>query len=289
MSTGTVAYGGASFSDAMNEAISTITNAGTIKLGIGTFVVSSEIATGDKSIVIEGSGWGRGSPITSNPGTLITSDASGYIYLLKFGVHSSATQGAGIRNCMLTVTNNECYGAIYLYNTINCFIENCYIYANQSFPFVAKAIMINGASDETVGGWNNRVINNFITWSYIGVYLGVNANYCLIHGNKITGVGIFEDSYAIKCEGESAPIPSPVGCIIQQNHVSNYTTSGSKALYVTEKSDYAGYHIVQGNNFSDATVNIQINSGTGIGGCTFTGNIATGTIVDNGNVTSNYY
>jgi hypothetical protein len=62
----------------------------------------------------------------------------------------------------------------------------------------------------------------------------------------------------------------------------------SKGLHITAGRDNSGKHVITANNIESGVIDIQIDSGTGIGGCTFLGNRTTGAIVDNGDVTSYY-
>jgi hypothetical protein len=298
LSTGTIDYSGSDFSTVMTSVIGAITNSGFIKLGTGTFVIKSAIVCGDKPVIIEGSGWGRGGVMTNNPGTLLKSDTSGSYYLLQFGAHGTTVEGAGIRNCMFMKdgSNTACYGAVDLYNTVNSFVDHCYFYG---FELAAgnpmTAISIHGATDEVMGGWCNRATFNHIVNPDIGILLAANANYCVVEGNHIEGSGT-ASANGIKCDGTNTGVAttSPYGCLIAGNRIRNFDYGAvSRGLWITSGCNNSGRHAVIGNIFNECTINFEITSGTGIGECTFVSNVL-GTAgsyksLDSGNVKSYYY
>jgi len=299
LSTGAIDYSGANFVTVLSSVISAITNSGFIKLGTGMFLINGgAITTGDKPIIIEGSGWGRSAILTDNPGTLLKSDTTGAYYLLQFGAHGSTVEGAGIRNCMFLKdpANTECLGAVDLYNTINSFVDHCYFYGFErasDSPPIMSAISIRGATDETMGGWCNRAMFNHIRNPDIGIFLGANANHCFIEGNHIEGSGTWKAN-GIKCDGTGAPIASPYGCLILGNRIRNFDYVGpSRGLWITAGCANSGRHSVIGNIFNECDINFEVTSGIGIGECTFVGNVfgtaASSKGTDASNVKSYYY
>lgn len=297
MSTGMVDYSGASFSTIMTSIITAIPYSGFIKLGTGLFLIDGAITSGDKPIIVDGMGWGRGSPLTNNPGTILKSAAGGdCVYLLQFGLHGYTTEGAGIRNCAFQndPANTKCLGAVDLYNTVNSFVDHCYF---RGFELAASgpmsAISIRGATDETVGGWCNRATNNHIVNPDIGILLGANANYCVIEGNNIEASGT-ANAQGIKCDGTGAAITSPYGCSFINNRIYNFSHSGpSRGIWVTAGCNNSGRHTFINNIFNTCYINFEITGGTGIGECTVIGNIfgtaTSSKALDSGNVKSYYY
>jgi hypothetical protein len=288
MSTGTIDYSGAVWSNIMASVIADIDYAGLIKLGRGTFIGTANISAGAKSIIIEGSGWGQGSPIVTTPGTLIKSDGSLADYLLTFGAHGSTVEGAGIRNLMFAndATNTTCLGAIDLYNTVNCLVEHCYI---SDFELKASgsmnAISVRGATDEAKGGWNNRLMFNHIVNPDIGILLGANANYNIIEGNLIEGSGTAL-AYGVKCDGTGASIDSPLSCTFMGTRIKGFSYTGSRGVLIAAESDESGYHLFSGCLLNDNIVSIEIAEGTGNGGCYLATSQLGGTAIDAGDITS---
>ena len=286
MSTGAIGYSGTVFSTIFQNAVSAITYAGRIRLGTGTFLATSGLTTDDKSIIIEGSGWGKGTPLTSNPGTVLKPHEDLDDYLLTFGTDDAVTEGAGIRNIAFQndASNVTCLGAVRLYNTVNSFVDHCYI---SEFvlgdPTAMSAILID--ADYTGAGSCNRIRFNHILSSDFSIFLGTNANNCIVEGNHIYGNGTLA---GINCDGTGATIASPYGCLISGNRVRNCATG----LKITAGSNDSGRHTVVGNTFDEHTTQIEIASGTGIGDCTFTGNVigasCTNKVLDSGNVKSHY-
>lgn len=293
MKTGTIDYSGSDFDTIMASVIGDITHSGFIKLGTGRFDSTTGIVGDDKPIIIEGSGWGRGGLPTHNPGTVIESPASGAYYLMQFGAHGATVEGAGVRNIMFLndPANTTCLGAVDLYNTVNSYVDHCYFYGFELGSSAMSAISIRGATDETVGGWCNRVTNNHIINPDIGVLLGPNANYCVVEGNNIEGSGT-ATAHGIKCDGTDAPIASPYGCYIAGNRIRNFDNGPSRGLWITAGSDNSGRHCIIGNQIFEGGIGIEIIAGVGIGDCSIIGNQfpTVGTkCTDNGNVKSFYH
>ena len=294
MSTGAIDYSGISFDTVFAAVVADISYAGFIKLGKGFFYTVG-LATGYKSIIIEGSGWGIGTLITSNPGTVIMSNIDDDTYLLTLGEHGYTTEGAGIRNLMFchTPAYTKCLGAVDLYNTVNSFVDHCYFGGFEAgTPTPINSISIRGATDELVGGWCNHARFNHIVNPDIGINLGANANYCVIEGNNIEGSGT-GTAHGIKCDGTGASTASPYGCMLTGNRIRNFDYGASRGLWITAGSNNSGRHTVSGNVFNENAINYEVTSGTGIGECTFVGNVlgAAGTskALDSGNVQSYYY
>ena len=295
MQTGMVDYSGADFDTIMASAVDDIAHSGFIKLGTGQFDSATGIVCGDKPIIVEGNGWGRGGVLTDNPGTVIKTGASGAYYVLQFGAHGTTVEGAGVRNLMFLndPANTTCLGAVDLYNTVNSFVENCYFMGFELGGAAMPAISIRGATDETMGGWCNRATNNHIVNPDIGILLGANANYCVIEGNQIKGSGT-AGAHGIKCDGTDAPIASPYGCYIAGNRIIDFSYNApSRGIWIGAGSNNSGRHTILGNTFSGNYVNIEITSGTGIGECTLIGNVlgtaTSSKMLDSGNVQSYYY
>ena len=292
LNTGTIDYSGADFSTIMNTVIGMMPQGGFIKIGTGTFIVTTAISTECKSIIIEGSGWGGGDSPELNPGTLIISDTTGAFYLFTFGDTSESVRGAGIRNCMImnNPANTECLGAVHLLNMRHSFAEHCLIYGFElGNPTAMKAICIDGTYARYPGGLFNRVLHNHIYFADVGVFLGNQANYCTIENNEFIGSGTAAAT-AIKFDGTGATIASPYGCKINGNRIYNFSFTASRGVWVSAAIASSGRHTFINNEFSVCYINVEVTSGTDIGDCAFIGNIlgAAGSSIftDNGNVKS---
>jgi len=285
MSTGSIDYSGSVFSTIFQNAVSAITYAGCIRLGTGTFDVTTGLTTGDKSIIIEGSGWGKGTPLTSNPGTVLKPSSTLATHILTFGTNAAITERAGIRDCAFQnhASNVTCLGATRLYNTVNSFVDHCY-FKDFGVGDPTPMSVIKVDADYENAGFCNNIRFNHVVNSDVCVLLGTNANSCIVEGNYLYGNGSLQ---GIKCDGTGATTSSPYGCLISGNRIVNNLTG----LLVTAGSNNSGRHTVVGNTFEGNTTQIEIVSGTGIGDCTFNGNIigaCTTKVTDGGNVKSRY-